>query len=283
MEFKQAIQEFLKYLKQTNKSAETIRIYKGYLTSFSNYLAIRYNRAIGVDEVGADDFEKYLFVPPNDKITQVTRQTITIAFKSFYSFAFLKGYCKSNMGKKVAQIKAKPKERTFITEEEMLKIVAKIETPMDKVFIQTLFYAGLRIQEAINLTIDDISLQKGYINISKNKSRYDRKVPISVKLGYILEEHLQNTDSDKVFKFRYSRPNDIKAYVNTILKEATHTAGLNLEITSHICRHSFSSILIQKGVDVVRVQKLLGHQNLRTTSIYLHTNFKALKEAIATL
>jgi site-specific recombinase XerD len=48
-------------------------------------------------------------------------------------------------------------------------------------------------------------------------------------------------------------------------------------------RHSFASNLIAKGANIVKVQKLLGHKSIRTTSIYLHTNIQALKKAVSTL
>jgi len=68
--------------------------------------------------------------------------------------------------------------------------------------------------------------------------------------------------------------------LNRVLKRASIKAGLNLNISPHILRYSFASNLIAKGVDIVKVKKLLGHENIKTTSIYLHTNMEELEKAV---
>jgi site-specific recombinase XerD len=60
-------------------------------------------------------------------------------------------------------------------------------------------------------------------------------------------------------------------------------AGIDKKITPHIYRHTFASNLIKNGVDIVRVQRLLGHESLHTTSIYTHARIKELGEAVNTL
>lgn len=289
MTLSEALQHFYIYLETVNRSPETIRTYKGHLSSFESYLIQKYNNCAYIGEVKQDDFEKYLYESPNDKkFTQVTRQGITTAFKSFYSFCYKKGYSKTDIGKKAAYIYAKPKERTYITEDELLKIVGELKGETDKVMLQTMFYTGLRISEAISLTFEDVNFMDNYIYVKKHKSIDDRKIPISVKLGYILEEYIENcrneiqTDSDKVFVLENGQTCN-KSRFNWTLKQAAKKAGLKENISSHIMRHSFASNLIAKGVDIVKVQKLLGHNSIRTTSIYLHTNMQALKKAVSTL
>jgi len=86
-----------------------------------------------------------------------------------------------NIGKKIIQIKAKAKERTFIIEEELLKLVDEITNETEKAIIRTMFYTGLRIGEAVNLTFDDVNLDDNYIYVRKSKSRYERKYLLVLK------------------------------------------------------------------------------------------------------
>jgi len=72
-------------------------------------------------------------------------------------------------------------------------------------------------------------------------------------------------------------------YINRTLKAAAIKAGLGDNISAHILRHSFASNLLKDGVDIVRVQRLLGHAFIETTAIYLHTNMEGLKNAVDAL
>jgi len=196
----------------------------------------------------------------------------------------MKGYCNTNIGKQIVQIKARSKERTYITEDELLQLVDQISNETDRAMMQTMFYTGMRIGEAINLTFDDFHYNENYIYIRKRKSRYDRKVPISLKLRLILDGYLEyreelDVDSDKVFVDEY-RGECTESHFNRMLKRAAKKAELNVNISSHIMRHSFASNLIAKGVDIVKVKKLLGHEKIETTQIYLHTNMQLLRNTV---
>lgn len=281
-----AMELFLEHLQATDRSPITITNYGRFLAPFNNYLSQRFNRPAYVDEVTPDDFERYLFEPPNDtNFSQTTRFTISTAFKSFYSFCYLKGFCQANIGKKLTPIKAKSKERTFITEDELLKIVAHINSETARALMQTMFYTGMRIGEATSLTFEDINFRDNYITVRKRKSRYDRKIPISIKLRLILNDYLDNyrevleSESDLVFVLENGTANK-EFKLNTMLKLAAQKAGLNENISSHVMRHSFASNLIAKGVDIVKIKKLLGHEQIKTTNIYLHTNMELLRNAI---
>ncbi|MFZ5968236.1 MAG: tyrosine-type recombinase/integrase [Bacillota bacterium] len=286
MDFEKAVNLFMEHLNEKDRSPKTISHYDGCLSRFNKYLVEKYNRLVYVDEVTPDDFEKYLYEPPNDKnLTQVSRYTITTAFKSFYTFCYNKDYCKGNIGRQLTPIKARSKERAYITEEELMKMVGKISNETDKAIMQTMFYTGMRIGEAINLTLADINFTGNYIHVKKRKSRYDRKVPISIKLRIILEDYLEycrseiETDSDRVFVLA-NGGNYTESRFNKMIKRTAQKAELDGNMTSHIMRHSFASNLIAKGVDVARVKKLLGHESIITTNIYLHTNMQLLRKAV---
>ena len=75
-----------------------------------------------------------------------------------------------------------------------------------------------------------------------------------MKLRYVIENYLANhrpdSGSDRFFIFKYNTINNIEHYINKQIQQAVEKSGVNLEITSHIMRHSFASNLIDRGVDV---------------------------------
>jgi site-specific recombinase XerD len=286
MMFMDAISLFMKYLEEVERSPETVKTYKACLLGFNDYMTKRMNRPVYLEDITADSFESYLFEPPNDKkFLPTTRFTIATAFKSFYTFCYKKGYSKTNVGKELIKIKAKSKERTYITEEEMLKMVEQVANETDKAIMQTMFYTGMRITEAINLTFDDINFDGNYIFVRKRKSRYNRKIPISIKLRLILEDYIEDyrskldVDTDNVFINEHSGKYT-QSHFNTMIKRASNKAGITRNLTSHTMRHSFASNLVAKGADIVKIKKLLGHESIITTNIYLHTNQQFLRRAI---
>jgi len=281
MKFTDALKLFEEHLQIIGRSPETIRTYDGHLTRIYNYMCQKYNRTVDIEEINTDDFERYLY---GFNFKPMSRHGISTAFKSFYSFCYKKGYCKINIGKEIITKKARSKERTFISEEEMLKICDGLSQEVYKFIIKTLYYAGLRISEAINLTIEDVNMDENYILVRKHKSRFDRKVPISIKLQNLFEYYLEyerhDAESDKFFVIE--KPDSFKQYINILIKQAAENAGLKLNI-SHTMRHSFASNLIAKDVSIVVIQKLLGHVKIRSTAIYLHSNMQSLKSAVNTL
>ena len=122
-----------------------------------------------------------------------------------------------------------------------------------------------------------------YISGSIKADTIGKSLSVS-KLRLILNDYLEyrnelETDSNKVFVDEY-RGENTESHFNKMIKRAAKKAGLDANISSHIMRHSFSSNLIAKGVDIVKVKKLLGHEKIETTNIYLHTNMHLLRNAI---
>lgn len=99
----------------------------------------------------------------------------------------------------------------------------------------------------------------------------------------ILWDYLKYTrpavDSDYFFALKKSGK-VTPQYVNFILSETVKKLGWEKHVSAHILRHSFASNLIKNGVNIVYVQKLLGHSNLKVTSIYTHANMDELAKSV---
>ena len=116
----------------------------------------------------------------------------------------------------------------------------------------------------------DIDRHRGVIKIA-GKGKKQREVPLSSNLLNLLEEYYRRY-RPSVFLFEGYVSG--KAYsarsVDNIVKRATLKAGIKKNISPHILRHSFATHMLEKGVNLKRLQLLLGHSYMKTTSIYLH-------------
>lgn len=283
MLFEKAVELFKEYLIMKQNSKKTITNYIPQLKGFNHYLCQEYNRPLYLDEVKPDDLHKYLFnVLSEENYSSSHRHNMITAFKSLYNFSTLKELCPINTGKLVKNIRTHTKERTFISEIEFIKLMKHIELPTVKAALYTMFYTGLRISEAVDLEIKDVDMEREHIYVREGKGKKDRIIPINEKLKKALADYLNNIrlDNGSDWLFTYRKGVISKTTVTRVLRETREKLGIERQITPHVLRHSFASGLLERGVDLFRVQKLLGHDSLETTSIYLHTDMEELERAV---
>jgi integrase/recombinase XerD len=280
---KKSIELFEEYMKVTDKSYETISLYMRCLDNFNRYLVSQYNQLLYVEDISPDDLEKYLFNElPEVKYSSSTRHNMISAFKSLFSFCYLKGYCNINTGKLVKNIRVETKERDYITELEFRKLMKHVKSTTAYAVVHTLFYTGLRIRECLNLKLADVDLVNDFISVKQGKGNKDRNVPVNDRLKTVLQEYLEEYRNDHGTESFFAGQSGgmCKQYVNRMLKQAEVKAGMDKHISCHILRHSFASNLTERGVDILKVQKLLGHNSIKTTAVYLHTTQEELQEAV---
>jgi integrase/recombinase XerD len=286
MKLTKGIKLFCDNLDVMGKSPETISNYSYYLSCFSKFLSQKYNRELYIDEIKSEDLDIYVYTKLGEKrYSASTRHGMVIAFKSMYSFLYKRGYCEINIGKLVKGVKVNIKERDYITEIEFRKIEKEIVNPTIHAVICTLFYTGLRITECINLKLEDIDFINEIITVKSGKGNKDRNIPLNNRLKKILMEYLkngrQNIGTDYFFASKSGSVT--KQYANRILKQSVQTVGIQKTVSCHVLRHSMASNLVDRGVNIFNIQKLLGHSSIKTTAIYLHTSLSELQDAVNTL
>ncbi|HWQ31065.1 MAG TPA: tyrosine-type recombinase/integrase [Negativicutes bacterium] len=286
MIFNKAKEMFIENCKVLERSPSTISQYDKYLTGLEKLLSCKYNRPVYVEEVKAGDLEQFIFKEYNlsEYSTSVQHSVIT-AFKSMYSYLARKNICE-NTGKMIKNIKVETAERATVSEIELRKLMQHIKASTARAVIYTLYYAGLRINEAINLKLEDVDLEKDELHVKETKTGEDRTVPINARLKKVLEDYLSDGRIDyrtDYFFSNYPKGRVSAQGINKQLRNAKAKAGINKDITAHSMRHSFASNLVQRNVDIVTLRNLLGHKSIRTTSIYCHTSLEELEEAINVL
>lgn len=278
----EVIKEFEYYLKISNKSNETITGYSKDINAFEKFVEEKYNGPVYIEEIKVLDIEDYLHSLKLRKLqnSSISRNLYTI--RSFWNFAYKNRFAKENIASFVETIKVKRKEREYLTEEEVKELVHNIDHKLISLVVETLFYSGMRISECINLKVNDVDFDDKVIRVINGKGGKDRNIPINKdiinKLKYY-KDHERPNKSDYFFctekSGRLSAP-----YINRIINDTVINLGWSKHVSAHILRHSFASCLIKKGVNLVHVQKLLGHSNLKVTSIYTHTNLDELAQSI---
>lgn len=150
----------------------------------------------------------------------------------------------------------------------------------DALILELLYAAGLRVSELVNLTLDDLDLQRGILTIFGKGSK-TRFVPIHELAQKKLASYLEHDrasfkpKSRHVFLNRFGQALT-RQYVWKMVKTYVAQAGIKRSISPHTFRHSFATHLLEGGADIRAVQLLLGHADITATEIYTHVQAERL-------
>jgi integrase/recombinase XerD len=152
-----------------------------------------------------------------------------------------------------------------LTAAEADRLANACETPTERLIVWTLLDTGLRISELCNLTAKDILWQQRQLRFKGKGGPYGKKskvrvVPMSHRVRALMEHYFA---LEKAFPVKTRRAQDI-------VKAVANRAGLTKEVSPHVLRHTFATMALQKGISLPTVQKILGHDQLQTTAIYLN-------------
>lgn len=165
--------------------------------------------------------------------------------------------------------------------------MSKASGPRDRAMAETLYSAGLRVSELVNLKISNIYDDIGFLRIL-GKGNKERLTPIGKSALKFIKSyqyevrnhvHIKPGHEDYLFLNRLgSRISRVSIF--TLIKNLALRAGIRKNISPHTFRHSFATHLIEGGADLRAVQEMLGHESITTTEIYTHLDRNYLKQMI---
>ena len=153
--------------------------------------------------------------------------------------------------------------------------------------MMTMYRAGLRVAEVCNLSPADVKLSERIIQVQLGKGLKDRNVYIDNKLLKALEAWGKIRPESEYFFSTLEGSKVSDRYIREVCRRMSEKSGVYLQdgreqkaIFPHAFRHTFATEAIEDGLGIHEVQKLMGHSNIQTTSIYLSVRDAELKEKI---
>jgi site-specific recombinase XerD len=225
---------------------------------------------ISPDKLGLEDIYTYqAYLIRNRKVAENTFNLYVAALKFLYGRT-LKRNWEIDM---IPYHKRSKRLPTVLNREEVVKLYKAVSYIKHKAMILTLYSTGIRASELARVKVSDIDSKRMLIRIDQGKNRKDRYVGLSEKLLKILKEYWRSAKvKPKTWLFpgrSGSKPinrNSVRHMVN----KAKEVAGIKKPVTTHTLRHSFATHQLEDGVDIRKIQLMLGHRSLRTTAVYLH-------------
>jgi site-specific recombinase XerD len=161
---------------------------------------------------------------------------------------------------------------TVLSDQEASRLLQCVKNPKHRAVLLTCYAAGLRLAEATHLRIPHIDGQRAQIRITNGKGGKERTVPASPRLLEKLREYWK-LQRPRNYLFP-GKTADVPLSGTTIQKAcklAVAKAGITKHPTTpHTLRHSYATGMLEAGVDLLTISKLLGHSSFVTTMIYLH-------------
>jgi site-specific recombinase XerD len=158
-----------------------------------------------------------------------------------------------------------------LSNEEASRLLQCIDNPKHRAVILTSYAAGLRLRETTHLRVADIDGTRAQIRICCGKGSKERIVPASPRLlGELREYWKLNRPPNYLFPGKTPDVPLSSATIQKAYKLALAKAGIQKAATPHTMRHSWATGMLEAGVDLLTISKLLGHSSFITTMIYLH-------------
>jgi len=148
----------------------------------------------------------------------------------------------------------------------------------DRVMLETLYRAGLRACEIVNLRPADVKIADCRLDVRKSKRGASRAVPIGPELvGWLQAWSEKRVAKSKWFFCTRLGTQLLTSHLRRMITKYAKRAGLDpMQVSPHVLRHSFATELLEEGYNLREIQQLLGHQNVATTQIYTHVRPAAL-------
>ncbi len=178
---------------------------------------------------------------------------------------------------------------TILSQQEVAQLIDGARTPFHRTLLMTLYGTGVRRAELARLKVTDVDSTRMVVHIQGGKGRKDRDVMLSPKLLKELREHwrrLKRKPSEWLFPGKRGHTSDRPITPKVIYhacKRAARRAALQKVVHPHTLRHCFATHLLEAGADLRTIQILLGHSDLKETTIYLHLSQRHLNATTSPL
>ena len=228
------------------------------------------------DKLGLNEVRKYLLPLLERKVSQSHYRHAVAALRFFYKFTLGQEWIKE-------QIKYPRREFVLpvvLTQEEVSQILSQVSNCQYRIILRTIYGAGLRLMETLELKVADIDSQEMRLRVRLGKGKKERFALLSESLLAELREYWKTYQpKDWLFPGKFHSRHVCASGVQKAFQQALQLAGVKKAASVHTLRHSFATHLLENGTDIRLIQELLGHtKRLKSTLIYVHVSTKIFRQ-----
>ncbi len=283
----QLIADFLHYLRIERGLAEaTIAFYGGDLSRFGQFLKAK---GKSLDMVGGADVVDFLAELRNRSLSPRSVARYMAALRMFFRFSVVENKLPSDPTLNLETPSFWRRLPAVLSPEEVERLLRqpsrnKPRGVRDSAMLELLYATGLRATELVNLKIEDLDLEEGFLHCI-GKGEKERIVPVGSSALERLGDYLSGArpiilgKSSTPYLFITGRGTKLtRQWCWELIKGYAEKAGIKRGVTPHTLRHSFATHLLANGADLRSIQLMLGHADISTTQIYTHITQDHLRQ-----
>lgn len=263
--------EFVKFRNALTQKAFSPNTVNTYLSEFAQLLILLKNNP--VDALTSERLNAYfLYCIKKLKHSEAQVHSRMNAVKSYFRLVLRKETVFDTV------IRPKPAKQLpkVLSKQEILKLFAVVKNLKHLLILKMAYGIGLRVSELIALRINNIDLDRKQVHIVSSKGKKDRYVHFPETLVQLYLDYLKAYQpSQYLFEGQFSEKYTTRS-AQSVFRNSMKKAGISKSIGIHGLRHSYATHLLEAGTDMVFIQKLLGHNHIKTTEIYAKVSNKIL-------
>jgi integrase/recombinase XerD len=232
-----------------------------------------------------EELRQYFLYLRNEK--RVSRSTSTVALCAI-KFLFERTLHRTWPTLELIRPPKEHKLPAVLSVDEVQRILGAVRLPHYRVCLTTIYAAGLRIHEGVQLQVPQIDSSRMMLHIQHGKGGKDRYIPLSAQLLPLLRAHWR-THRHPVWLFPARRSGDAASSPMAVeglgraFRAAVTECGIHKSVTVHTLRHSWATHLLEAGANLRVIQTWLGHTSPSTTALYTHLTGKTEAQATAAI
>lgn len=257
----------------------TLSDHETHFKFLKRYLDQEYRSNINHIALTVDILKGYLYYMVQEKKYKPCTINLRLrTLKCYLKWLYNEKYIQEDLSIKLKLVKVPQDTIKILSDSDIIKLLRMPDKNTysgyrDFALMVLMLDCGIRVNEAVNLKIDDIDLKKGIVSIKAEnaKTRIERQVPINPKTCKILKQ-LIDVDKENNCEFVFSKNTGEKARANQIIQNFSRygkRAGIEARCTPHILRHTFAVNAVRKKMDVFTLQRIMGHSTIITTRKYI--------------
>lgn len=283
------IRSFSDYLRDSkNTSENTILAYSRDILAFEKYLSKKGKELL---EATKTDVLSYIMeLSKAGKSTSTTNRKLA-SIRAFYTFKIKENNLKVNPADDIKTPRAERKEVDFLSiaeVEELLKQPGEsVKGYRDRAIFEVLYGTGIRVNELIELNLDDVNLRMGFITCQGNGK--GRIVPLGSYAKDAIKKYFYSSmpslaknknyqDGSAPLFLNYMGERFTRQGLWKLMKQYGKAVGMEERITPHILRNSFTVHMMQNGADLKTLQELLGYDDMQALQVFMQLSKSRIKD-----
>ncbi len=283
-------QEFCQYqIVFKNNTPRTIKWFKEVINYF-----VKHTEVYHIEDVTQNVIKQWLIHGKCEKNWSAkTIRTRLGNVRLFFKWCVARGYLEKNPADDIPAPKLESKIPKHLTKEQSTLILdwAKCypyhhyyEKPRAVAILAVFLFTGIRLQELLNLKINDVNIKENVLFVQAGKGKKDRMIPINAQLKRYLEKYLAirskiNNKSVYFFVSLICTAQMSAEVIPRLLRKIGKKSGVHIH--AHLLRHTFAVLMLEAGCNLFSVSRLLGHSDIKTTTIYLSATVHHLQDQVS--